>query len=132
MFESTILVVDDEVTYCDIVGEALRSFGFNVHTANNAAEASRLLEYIEPDLIIMDNRMPKIDGVLLLKELRANPEWARTPIIMASADPPKNGSKSGALEAGPTFYLTKPFTIDTLRTSIQKFLPSVPEPFSYT
>jgi DNA-binding response OmpR family regulator len=122
MFETTILIVDDEVAYCNALGDALRSYGYNVHTAHNAHEALSLLKWLVPDLLILDIMMPQIDGLLLLKQLRSNPEWDHVPIIIASALAEQHQSNV-AMEAGANHYLVKPYTMEILRTTVGQFLP---------
>ena len=123
MFETTILIVDDEVAYCAALGDALRTYGYNVYTAHNAHEALNLLEWLVPNLLILDIMMPQIDGLLLLKQLRSDPEWDNVPIIIASALAETQQS-TAAIEAGANHYLVKPYTMKKLKTTVGQFLPA--------
>jgi CheY-like chemotaxis protein len=123
--KEAILIVDDEVTYCAVIEEILRSYGFNTYVANNASEALLLLEDSLPDLILLDIMMPEIDGITFVRRIRSNPLWDNIPIIIASARPMAEGQDS-VVDVGANAFLSKPFSAKELRTVLREFL-AVPE-----
>jgi CheY-like chemotaxis protein len=117
----SILVVDDEPAFCDVVCEVLQMFGFDVRHALSARVALKLLATQKPDLIMTDLMMPGIDGLHLLRRLRATPAWSHIPTIAVSAlGSPEE--QSAAKQAGADAYLAKPFSVDQLRMTINQFL----------
>jgi CheY-like chemotaxis protein len=82
--ESTILIVDDDADIVDFVETALITVGYHVLTGIGA-EALRIAHVAHPDVILMDLRMPGIDGIEMSRRLRADPETAEIPIVAMSA-----------------------------------------------
>ena len=119
--KSAILVVDDEVTYCDVIADILESYGFVTYIAYNVAEALDLLDTITANLILLDVMMPEIDGLTMLRQLRFHSEWADIPVIVASAMVSPQ-DVSVAFEAGADIFLPKPFTAKELRTALREFV----------
>ncbi len=121
--QETILVIDDEQSFCEVVAEILSNDGFNVYKAFSAGQAERILADIEPELIILDIMMPDTDGLTLVRRLRRSPRFADTPIIISSAKYLQE-DKTAAIESGANAFLSKPFSASDLRASIQKLLSS--------
>jgi len=119
--KSAILVVDDEVTYCDVIADILGSYGFATHIAYSAAGALALLDSVMPDLVLLDVMMPEIDGLTMLRQLRSQSEWTDIPVIVASAKV-QSEDISAAFEAGADVFLPKPFTAKELRTALREFV----------
>jgi len=117
----TILVIDDEQPFCEVVAEILTTFGYPVRKAFNAAQALEVLESITPILIILDIMMPDVDGLTLIRSFRANPRLSKIPVIMSSAKYLKE-DRMEAMNAGASAYLTKPFSAAELRSSIVELL----------
>ncbi len=124
MTKLTIIVIDDETSFCDVVAEILRSFGYEVLTAYNVEEAIPILEQTEITLIILDVMMPGIDGLTFIGHLRKRPRYAEVPIIISSAKFMASDEEA-ALEAGADFYLPKPFSSGDLKQAIETVLASV-------
>jgi len=99
------LVVDDEPQMCTIIGFALETQGFAVHTAHNGATALNLLRTRKVDLIVLDVMMPAIDGLTLCREIRGVSD---VPIMMLTASAQPEDVITG-LEHGADDYVTKPF-----------------------
>lgn len=116
-----ILVVDDEPAFCTVVCEILRVCGFVAHPANSARQAIELLRGITPDLILADVMMPDIDGLTLLRELRATSGWKSIPAIVISAKSQPEDF-SAAMAAGANACLAKPFSASELRETVERFL----------
>jgi CheY-like chemotaxis protein len=81
----TILVVDDERAIADSVATLLRNEGYRVVTAYDGAEALRCIHERQPDLVLMDYEMPKMDGIQLANTIRSIPDFQKIPILLATA-----------------------------------------------
>jgi two-component system sensor histidine kinase ChiS len=124
MLNQTIVVIDDEQSFCDVVAEILRSFGYEVHTAYSVEQAIPLLEQHDTTLIILDIMMPGIDGLTFIRHLRTRDRFAELPIIISSAKFLES-DRTAALEAGANLYLPKPFSAGDLRQAIETLLQTV-------
>lgn len=100
-----ILVVDDEAQMRRLLRTSLENEGYAVTVAENGVDAVRQAESHRFDLIILDLGLPDIDGIEVLKKLRA---WARYPIVILSARSDERDIIA-SLDAGANDYLTKPF-----------------------
>lgn len=101
-----ILVVDDEKPISDIVKFNLTKEGYDVYTAYDGEEALEKVEEVEPDLIVLDLMLPKIDGLEVCREIRKTHDM---PIIMVTAKDSEIDKVLG-LELGADDYVTKPFS----------------------
>jgi len=119
-----ILVVDDEQLNLEFFDVMLTKLGFDVHRAENGQEALEAVRKLRPDLIILDNMMPKLSGWEVTKLIKASPEYAEfadTPIIIFSAlDDVKD--KVEGLESGADDYITKPFNFAEVLARIRAVL----------
>ncbi len=114
-----ILVVDDEQTIRLGFSVALRSAGFEVEMAEDGAEAVELAMKIMPDCIVLDLRMPEMDGLQAAEELRSR--GFRAPIVLASAFA-DHQTAVAAIGAGITDFLTKPIKPTQLRYAVNHAL----------
>ncbi|MGD8476344.1 MAG: response regulator [Burkholderiales bacterium] len=116
-----ILVVDDNQANVDILRARLESNGYDVITAENGEEALTAAREQLPDLILLDIMMPKIDGIEVCRQLRADESLPYIPIIMVTA---KSDSKDvvAALDAGGDEYLTKPVDHASLVARVKSML----------
>jgi DNA-binding response OmpR family regulator len=110
-----ILVVDDEQRVLNFLMSKLRASGYDVLTAINGLEALEQAQAEEPDLIVLDVLMPKMDGFETLKELRI---FSAVPVIILSARE-TNSDKIKGLSLGADDYLQKPFNPDELVARIE-------------
>ncbi len=113
----TILVVDDEPNYLIVLSELLRDEDFEVFTANCGEDGLKIVKSTDLELVITDMRMPGMDGMTLLKEIKAYN--ADLPIIMITAFGEVEPAVA-AMKAGAFNYLTKPFNNDELLLNINK------------
>ncbi len=102
-----VLVVDDDFQLCEFLSDLLESDGFEVLRAWDGEEALRLVETTTPDLVLLDIRMPRLDGIQTCAALRKRPETADIPILMLTADVDEE-SIGQAFAAGATDYMAKP------------------------
>lgn len=115
-----ILVVDDFSTMRRIVKNLLKDLGFdNIEEAEDGQLALQKAESIQFDLIVSDWNMPNMDGLQLLTTLRATANYAKTPILMVTAEAKKENIIAAA-QAGANGYIVKPFTAATLDEKITK------------
>lgn len=103
--EPRILVVDDEERILEAIHKLLEAEGYSVCTAGNGHEGLRLFFSWQPDLVLLDVRMPKMNGWDLLERIR---EMSETPVIMITVLGQENERVRG-LESGADDYLPKPF-----------------------
>ncbi len=112
-----IMVVDDDKEFTTLYKEYLTMVGFQAVTENQSWKAIEVANEAKPDLFLLDLMMPEPDGFKLCRMLRANMNFARTPIIIVTALNDED-SRVVALGAGANDYLTKPFHIDELKSRI--------------
>ena len=110
MLPEKILIVEDNPQNMKVVEMTLRPHGYSLIKATNGEEALMAVSREEPDLVIMDVQIPKIDGLEVTRKLRRMPAFSHIPIIAVTAYAMK-GDKEKAIEAGCDAYLSK--TVDT-------------------
>jgi DNA-binding response OmpR family regulator len=118
---SLILVVDDAPDNVEIVRARLAREGYDVITAADGIEALALAAAHAPDLILLDVRMPRLDGIETVKRLRADPLSPFIPVIMLTAQGEAQDVVRG-LDAGADEYLTKPFDVGSLLARVRAML----------
>ena len=124
MSEKHILVVDDSTSIRRMIAACLRECGFAVTEAGDgtaALEAVRTLAQGNHHLVITDQVMPSMDGLTLIRALRALPAYADTPIRMLTTEA-DNTIRDQARAAGATGFLPKPFDPDGLTDSVMHLL----------
>ena len=115
-----ILVVDDFSTMRRIIKNLLRDLGFTtMEEADDGSTALPMLKSGNFDFLITDWNMPIMEGIDLLKEVRADPELADLPVLMVTAEARREQIVAAA-EAGVNGYIVKPFTAQTLDQKIAK------------
>jgi len=115
----TILVVDDEIDMLDTCARILRRSGYTCFTTASGQEALALLQRERPDLILTDLRMPRVDGLTLLR--RAKELAPQIPVVIFTGYVSEASARE-ALEAGASSYLAKPFTASQLRLMVERVL----------
>ncbi len=110
-----ILVVDDEPVNLEILVENLRGEGYETSSAANGEDAWTIISAAPEryDVILLDRMMPDIDGIEVLRRIKANEVPILAPVIMQTAMSGA-GDISDGVRAGAFYYLTKPFAADTL------------------
>lgn len=116
-----ILIAEDERDIRDLVAFTLRFAGHEVFSATNGEEAVEMAPKVNPDLILMDVRMPRMTGYEACKAMKANPDLKDIPVVFLSAKGQENEIQQG-LEAGAEDYLLKPFAPDKLTESVKTIL----------
>jgi DNA-binding response OmpR family regulator len=82
----SILVVDDDRSVADTFARMLKREGFDVHTALDASSGLELADVMRPQAIISDMRMPVVNGIQFLREVRARPHLAQIPVAIVTGD----------------------------------------------
>jgi CheY-like chemotaxis protein len=104
----TILVVDDDPVIQKLLAVNFEMEGYHVVTASDGEEALDRVAAERPAVIVLDVMMPKVDGIEVLRRIKANPITANTPVLLLSAKAQAQDIDDG-MAAGADFYLTKPF-----------------------
>ncbi|MDH3445706.1 MAG: sigma-54 dependent transcriptional regulator, partial [Deltaproteobacteria bacterium] len=119
---NTVLVVDDEQVLAGAMGDYLARHGYDVSVKFTGEEALRIIDQAPPDIVVLDYRLPRMDGIEVLRRIKATcPE---VEVIMLTA----HGSVEGAVEAmklGACDYLNKPIDLEELRLVVDNALKSL-------
>ncbi|MFA6356361.1 MAG: response regulator [Candidatus Omnitrophota bacterium] len=116
----TILIVDDEADLVKVTAFRLKSLGYNVVTGVNGQEALDLIKEKHPDLVLLDLRLPVMNGRDVCKTVKADPGLKDIPIVMFTASAEQISVQ--AKEAGADGFLVKPFEQEQLIAILDKFL----------
>ena len=120
----TVLIADDEPHVGELVRLTLEDSRVRVLNAFDGATAMALADAFRPDLIFLDVDMPDLSGLEVCRQLRADPRFGTTTIIMLTAAAQKDDVARG-LAAGADHYLTKPFSPMRLLTLLEQAMPEV-------
>ena len=116
-----ILLADDDELVCDIVRETLSKEGHVVGLVGNGADAVRVVEVKNPDLIILDCTMPELPGIEALRKIRLSRTAYRTPVLILTGRRSEM-DEDIAMRAGANDYLRKPFDPDELVVRVESLL----------
>jgi CheY-like chemotaxis protein len=122
-----ILLVEDMLDARELYAEYLAYTGFSVVTAINGHEAVSLARMLKPDLILMDMRLPGMDGLEATADLKHDPELAHIPVVAITADPSASMSDR-AMAAGCTEFIAKPALPDEVARTITRILDAALPP----
>lgn len=120
---ATILIVDDEYMNREILQAHLESNGYRILMANNGTKALEAAVTRQPDLILMDVKMPDMTGFEVCYELRSRAETRHIPVLLVTAlDDDETRGRS--LRSGANGLLTKPYDFKAILTQIQHWIGS--------
>lgn len=121
-----VLVIDDEKGLSQALAIRLRAAGFLASTADNGLAGLSAAHGDPPDAIVLDMRMPDMDGFEVNARLKQNPHLSAIPVVFLSANV-QDSARHAALAAGAVAYLTKPYdaheVIGTVREAISRRVP---------
>jgi DNA-binding response OmpR family regulator len=117
----TILIVEDDLDIADMLNAYFRVQGYDVQTVNWGEDGVRSCQTSMPDLVILDIRLPDIDGFEVAKRLRANRKTKDIPIIFLTEKRERDDRLKG-LQLQADDYITKPFDIQELRLRVRNVL----------
>jgi PAS domain S-box-containing protein len=119
----TVLVVDNDRDNLSLMREALRAHSFSVRTTSRGKRALRVAREVRPSLILLDFRMPDLDGTAVLKQLKENPTTQGIPVIMMTGSGIIDDAKrQKVLALGAASFMTKPFSVEGLIDEIESVL----------
>jgi CheY-like chemotaxis protein len=119
--QTRILLVEDDPGTVELMQQELEVLGYEVTVAGNGVEAVNMAISQLPDLIVMDIRLPKMDGLRAATLIRDNPKTGNIPILAATVNA-LAGDREKCLEAGCSDYIAKPFTHRELGAAIKRLL----------
>ena len=114
-----VFIVEDDNSLRDLFSEALESDGFKTSIASNGAEGIQMFDEVNPDLVLLDLLMPKMDGWEALERVR---KISECPVIIVTGQGTTEDIIRGLLEAGADDYLVKPFGIKKLIARVNAVL----------
>jgi DNA-binding response OmpR family regulator len=117
----TILIVDDDVDWVRILGKRLRSKGYHVEAAFDAAQAISRSIKLKPDLVLLDVLMPEGDGIGVLEKLRKNVITSDVPVMAVTGLADKRAEEM-VTKLGVSEYFVKPVNMDKLLERIEAVL----------
>ena len=117
-----LLVVDDEIALCDLLRHFFIKQGYRVLMATNGTEALALVAKEQPDLMLLDVKMPRMSGIEVLKQLRERGDEVKVVMVSASRD---DMTINEAKRLGAVDYITKPFHLDYLEQVVLKKLAAL-------
>lgn len=118
---ATLLIVDDSTSMRQMVAFALTGGGYTVKEAEDGIAALELAKTQKFDAVITDVNMPRMDGIELIRQLRALPNYRFTPLLMLTTESGADKKGEGKA-AGATGWLVKPFDPDQLLATVRKVL----------
>ncbi|NLU99327.1 response regulator [Marinomonas sp. UCMA 3892] len=116
-----LLIVDDSPSVRQMVEMTLKGAGYAVKTASDGQAALNLCKTEMFDFVLTDQNMPNMDGITLIKSLRAMPSYARVPLIVLTTEAGENMKQKGKA-AGATGWMVKPFDPKKLLEVVAKVL----------
>jgi len=119
---ATVLIVDDDDEISSAAGLRLRAAGYHTLTAGDGEAGVAAAVANQPDVILLDVRLPRRDGLSILCELKRRSETKHIPVVMLSASVV---DQQAALDAGARFFLRKPYCGDMLVQAVRTALPTV-------
>ncbi len=117
----TILAVDDSASIRQMVSFTLKSAGYEVVEAVDGMDGLEKAKSRSINLVLTDQNMPRMDGLTLIKSLRATPQYAATPILMLTTES-SDAMKMQGRAAGATGWLVKPFDPQKLIEVVRKVI----------
>ncbi len=121
---ATILIVDDERVLCDLLKMVLESYGHEVLTAYSGREGLDLFAQHRPQFTLLDLRMPEMDGLEVLRQMRTTDPQA---VVMMLTAWGSDALEKQACQLGVTDFLSKTLALDTILASMERFLPPTPQ-----
>ena len=123
-----ILIADDEAFVVKVLKDRFTHWGYLVETAFDGEEALEKVEYFNPHLIVLDLKMPKLDGMKVLEKTKKN--YPHMGVLILTASQSEITFKT-CLENGVVDYILKPFNPENLRERIERALTTIPKHTSH-
>jgi len=116
-----ILIADDSHSFLMYIGIILKRMGFTVIPAENGLEALRFLRLVEPDVVMFDVALEKMNGIKLLKHIKEDKETSHIPVVIVSADSSKETLQTCS-ELGCAWFIAKPVKVDKIHEALEECL----------
>jgi len=116
-----ILIVDDEVDLVETIRFPLEMEGYHILVSYNGEDALNQARKENPDLILLDLMLPKLDGYKVCRLLKFDDRYKHIPILMLTAKTQEKDKTLG-METGANEYITKPFEMDDLLKKVKAYL----------
>ncbi len=126
--DKSILIAEDNPVSAMVLEGMLSSLGCRATTAADGLEALEQLEQASFDLVLMDCRMPRLDGYQTTERIRAHPRFAELPIVAVTAEQGQDLQR--CLDVGMNQVLTKPVELESLRRALESWLRAPPGVFA--
>jgi CheY-like chemotaxis protein len=123
MLLKKIVIAEDDDAIAHMVNMSLGDAGFLCLRARDGDEALKLVKAHDPDLLVLDVMMPRVDGLEVARRLKADVMWSRTPILMLTALVSTDDQVAG-LEAGADSYMSKPFDLREMGARVKALIRS--------
>ncbi|MBS1124368.1 MAG: response regulator receiver protein [Deltaproteobacteria bacterium] len=123
MLLKKIVIAEDDDAIAHMVNMSLGDAGFLCLRARDGDEALKLVKAHDPDLLVLDVMMPRVDGLEVARQLKADVMWSRTPILMLTALAGIDDQVHG-LEAGADAYMSKPFDLREMAARVKALIRS--------
>ena len=119
-----VYVLDDEEAVCEIIRIVLESRGYSVATADDGEKGLKMIKEKKPDILIVDLKMPKLNGYELISQLKLNPELADIPIIVITSltTESEHSDEEWREKMGVQDFISKPFEPLELVERIEKII----------
>lgn len=114
-----VLAIDDSRTIRDLLSVSLTESGFAITLAEDGADGLEKLEHSDPDVVITDINMPRLDGFGVIEAVRANVRHSHKPILVLTTES-SPAMKARARDAGATGWIVKPFDDQALAAAIRR------------
>jgi two-component system chemotaxis response regulator CheY len=118
----TILTADDSASMRQMIGFTLREAGYDVIEAVDGKDALAKITASSPQMLITDLNMPNMDGIELIRQVRALPQFKYIPIVMLTTES-QDAKKQEGRTAGASGWIVKPFRVEQLVMVAKKLLP---------
>jgi len=118
---ASILVIEDTAAVRVLIEKSLRAKGYDVTSCGDGLEGLKALESTQPDLIIVDIMMPRLDGMTFVKAIKGNEATRPIPVIFLTANNDPKTMIEG-INLGAKHYVTKPFKLDDLLAKVKKLI----------
>ena len=115
-----VFIVDDSITTLKLAEKSLKN-SFTLTLLISGKQFFMALEKKTPDLVLLDIEIPDIDGISILEKMKANPAWAKIPVVFLTSLTETEFVKKG-LQAGALDYISKPFDAEALPARISDLL----------
>lgn len=118
---STVLLVEDSIPTRKMIAELLTKQGLKVEVASDGIQALEVLPTLNPDLVILDIIMPKMNGYEVCRKIKSNPKTKNIPVIICSSKG-EDFDRYWGIKQGADAYIAKPFKEKELIATIKQFL----------